>query len=68
MFATYIEKIMHNMICVTVYSREEINMVLIGQVSLPVQNFNIGIFSDTIYNVNVNWKFYVRILLSWKCV
>ena len=35
------------------YSREEINMFLVGQVSGLVENFNIGIFSDTINVINV---------------
>ena len=38
------------MICVTpgVLSSEIFNMLLIGQVSGLVKNFNIGIYSDTI--------------------
>ena len=37
----------------TVYSREIIIMVLGSQVSGLVENFNIGIFSDTINAINV---------------
>ena len=52
MVATYIKKIMHNMICATlsVYSREIIQMFLVGQLFRLVKNFNIGIFSDNIYD------------------
>ena len=32
-----------------VYSREIINMFFVGQVSVPVENFKIGIFSDTVH-------------------
>ena len=55
MAATYIEKVMHHMICCDcgVYSREIINIFLVGQVSGLVENFSIGIFSDTIYVINV---------------
>ena len=55
MVATYIKKIMHvNMISITgVYSREIINVLWVGQVSWIVENFKIGIFSDTINVVNV---------------
>ena len=34
-------------------SREIIDMFLVGQVSGLVENFNIGIFSDTINGINV---------------
>ena len=49
MYGCYVhETIMHNMICVTgVYSREVVNMVFVSQVSELVENFNIGIYSDT---------------------
>ena len=54
MVATYIKKIMHNMICVTdLCSRETVNMFLVGQVSGLVENFYIGIYSDTINVINV---------------
>ena len=43
------------------YSREIINMVLVGLLSGLVKNFNIGIFSDTINVINV--KFCVMVLL-----
>ena len=36
-----------------VYSREIINMFLVGQVSGLVENLNIGIYSDTISVVNI---------------
>ena len=36
-----------------VYSREIINMFLVGQVSRPVENFSIGIYSDAIDVINV---------------
>ena len=49
MVATYVQKIMYNMICVTgVYSREVINIFFVGKVCGPVEKFNFGIFSDTI--------------------
>ena len=35
------------------YSREIINMFLVGQVSRPVENFSIGIYSDAIDVINV---------------
>ena len=51
----YAKKIVFSMICVTgVYSREIINMFLVGPVSGLVKNFNSGIYSDTINVVNVN--------------
>ena len=54
MIAPYIKNIMRNMICVTgMYSREIITMFLVGQVLGLVENFNIGICSDTINVVNV---------------
>ena len=37
----------------SMYSREVINMFLVGQVSGLVENFNIGIFSDTINVINI---------------
>ena len=36
-----------------VWSREIIDMFIVGQVSGLVKNFRIGIFSDTIYVINV---------------
>ena len=35
------------------YSREIINLFFVGQVSVLVQNFDIGIYSDTINMINV---------------
>ena len=35
------------------YSREIINMFLVGQVSWLVKNFHIGIYSDTIHVIKV---------------
>ena len=70
MAATYIEKVMHHMICCDcgVYSREIINIFFIGQMSGHVKNFYIGMYSDTI---NVKFcmvvlliEFYLFILLS----
>ena len=37
------------------YSREIINVFLVGQVSGLVENLNIGIFSDTINVINVKF-------------
>ena len=55
----------------SVCSREIIFMFLVNQVSEYVENFNIGIFSDTINVINVNlcWmilhiELYVFIILS----
>ena len=49
MFATYIQKIVQNMICATgVYSREIISMFLVDQVSGLVENFNVGILADIV--------------------
>ena len=45
-----------------VYSREIINMLLVGQVSGLVENFNIGIFSDTINMINVKLCFMVLLI------
>ena len=54
MVATYIKKIMHNMVCVTlVYSRGRIKTFFIGQESGLVENLNIEIDSDTINVINV---------------
>ena len=54
MVAAYIKKVMHNMNCATcVCSREMIYMFLCGQASGLVENFNIGIFSDTMNVINV---------------
>ena len=46
---------MHNIILCDsgLYSREIINMFLVGQVSGLVENLNIGIYSDTISVVNI---------------
>ena len=56
MVATYIEKVMHNMNCATdVCSREIIYMLLVSQVSGLVENFNTGIFSDTINVVTTTY-------------
>ena len=44
MVATYIKKIMQNMICVSMYSREMVNMFFVGQVSGLVDNFHTGIY------------------------
>ena len=72
MVATYIKKIMHNIICVTgVYSRGIINMFFMCQVTGLVRNFNIGIYSDTTNVINVKLcmmvlliEFYLFIPLS----
>ena len=57
MVARYVKNIMHNVNCVTgVCSREIIHMFLVGQVSGLVENFNIGIFSDTINVINVKLR------------
>ena len=54
MVATYIKKIMHNMNCVThCVFKGFIYMFLISQVSGPVENVNVSIFSDTITVINV---------------
>ena len=54
MVATYIQKNMHSMNCVTgTCSRERIYMFWVCQVSGLVENFNIGVFSDNINVVNV---------------
>ena len=45
-----------------VYSREIINMFFVGQVSLLVENFNIGIYSDIIRVINV--KICAMVLLA----
>ena len=45
-----------------VYSREIINMFLVGQVSWLVKNFHIGIYSDTVNVINV--KLCVMALLT----
>ena len=61
MVARYVKNIMHNVNCVTgVCSREIIHMFLVGQVSGLVENFNIGIFSDTMNVTNV--KLYMVVL------
>ena len=61
--AKYTENIMHNTICVTgVYSRETINKCLVGQASRLVENFNIGIFSDTINIITVKLCMMVLII------
>ena len=44
------------------YSREIINMFFVGQVSLLVENFNIGIYSDIIRVINV--KICAMVLLA----
>ena len=54
MAATYIKKIMHNMICVTdMYSREIIGMFTVSQESGLVKDFDIGIYSDTLNAISV---------------
>ena len=54
MVATYTDKIMHGMIFVTdVYSWKINNMFIVSQVSGLVENFEIGIFSDSINAINV---------------
>ena len=53
MAATYIKKIMHNMICVTLVCIQEDNMFFVGQVSGLVKNSNIAIYTDTINVINV---------------
>ena len=45
-----------------VYSREIINVFLVGQVSGLLENLNIGIFSDTISVINV--KLCMMVLLT----
>ena len=55
MVAACIKRIMQNVMTDSgVCSREIINMFLVGQVSGLVENFNIGIFSDTRNLINVN--------------
>ena len=54
MIVTYIKKTKYSMLCVTgVYSRKIINMFFVGHVSGLVENFYIGIYSDTIKMINV---------------
>ena len=56
MVATYLKKIMHSVICVhksDVYSMEIISVFFVDQVSWLVENFNIGIYLDTMNVVNV---------------
>ena len=54
MVATNITKIMQNMICdFDVYSREIINMFLVGKMFGLVKNSNIKIFADTVKVINV---------------
>ena len=49
MTVTYINKIIHNIICTTdVYSKEISNIFLVGEVSGLVKRFNFMIFSDTV--------------------
>ena len=50
MVVTYFKKVMYNVICVTgvCIQFNSINMFLVSQLSGFIQNFNIGIFSDTI--------------------
>ena len=43
------------------YSREIINMFFVVQVSGLVENFNIGLFSDTMDVINV--RLYVTVLI-----
>ena len=53
MIAKYIRKIVYNMICVTAVFIQGRNLAcFVSQVS-GLENFNIGIFSDTINVVNV---------------
>ena len=63
MVATYIKKdhAQYNLCDSVVYSREIINMVLFSQVSGLVENFKIGIFSDTRNVMNV--KLCIMVLL-----
>ena len=76
MVATYMKKIMHNDFCDSgVYSRETINIFCFGRVSGHVENFNIGIYSDSINVLNVKIcmmvlliELYLFIPLSpWEC-
>ena len=55
MFASYIKRIMHTMNCTALVcvQWEIIFMLLVGQVSGLLKNFNTGIFSDTITVINV---------------
>ena len=54
MVAAYFKKGMLNMIYVTgVYSTETTKMFLVDQVSGLVENSHTGIYSDTIYVINV---------------
>ena len=63
MVTTYINKIMHNLICVTdVYSSDIIKMFFISQVSGFVKNFNTVIYSDTINVITVTLC--IMVLLS----
>ena len=63
MVATYIKKdhAQYDLWDSGVYSREKINMFLVGQVSGRVDNFNIGILSNIIKGINV--KLCVLVLL-----
>ena len=52
--SVYFSKIIHSMNCVTVVCSREISyMFLVSQVSGLVENFTIGIFSDTTNVINV---------------
>ena len=53
MVATYIKKIMHNINCATLCVVKGDIPFLVSHISGLVENFNIGIFSDTINVVNV---------------
>ena len=47
---------MHNMNCATaVCSTEMIYMFLVNQVSGLVENYNLGIFSDTVNIINIEF-------------
>ena len=68
MVAACIKRIMQNVMTDSgVCSREIINMFLVGQVSGLVENFNIGIFSDTMNVIHVKLciiELYLFITLS----
>ena len=65
------EKIMHNLIFVTVYSKKIFNMFLVSEVSGLVKYFNTGIFSDTVNVIDIKLcmmvlliELYLFVLLS----
>ena len=53
LFATYIEKIMHNIICVTGAHSREIITFFISQVSGLVKNFNTRVYAHTINVIEI---------------